>query len=102
VYQGLFRCQWLRATLEFRTAFDDPEICFGIMANIAMVIRSSFYRFNNSLADPFGYLWDNGVSETSQSVHPTGNPISHSTHSGFNCPLLLSAVFTAPSKLPPP
>ncbi len=39
------------------------------------------------VADPFGYLGDDGVSEAAQSVHPVGNPMSHSTHTGFNCPL---------------
>jgi hypothetical protein len=39
------------------------------------------------VADPFGYLGDDGVAEASQSVHPVGNPMSHSTHVGFNCPV---------------
>tara|TARA_R100001082_G_scaffold2862_1_gene2496 strand:- start:504 stop:908 length:405 start_codon:yes stop_codon:yes gene_type:complete len=34
-----------------------------------------------------GLLRDDGVPEASQTVHPTGNPISHSTHAGFNCPV---------------
>jgi len=34
-----------------------------------------------------GHLWDYGVSKGSKSVHPVGNPISHSTHVGFSCPL---------------
>jgi hypothetical protein len=33
-----------------------------------------------------GYLGDDGVAEASKSVHPAGNPMSHSTHVGFNCP----------------
>ena len=31
-------------------------------------------------------MGDDGVSEGSQSVHPRGNPCSHSTHVGFSCP----------------
>jgi hypothetical protein len=30
--------------------------------------------------------WHYGVSEASQAVHTAGNPISHSTHVGFNIP----------------
>jgi len=37
-------------------------------------------------ADQLGDLWDDGVAEAAQSVHPSGNPISHSTHVGFNGP----------------
>jgi hypothetical protein len=31
-------------------------------------------------ADQFGYLGDDGVSESSKSVHPMGNPMNHSAH----------------------
>lgn len=44
----------------------------------------------NGAADYFGDLWDDGVAESAISVQPTGNPISHSTHSGFfgpRCPI---------------
>ena len=33
---------------------------------------------------PFKELRDNSVSESSKSVHPSGYPMSHSTHVGFN------------------
>ena len=33
-----------------------------------------------------GDLGDDGVAEGSNSVHPSGNPISHSTHVGFSAP----------------
>lgn len=36
--------------------------------------------------DRFDDLRDDGIAEASQTVHPTGNPMSHSTQSGFNCP----------------
>lgn len=36
--------------------------------------------------DDFDDLRDDGVSEGSKAVHPGGNPISHSTHVGFNVP----------------
>ncbi|MFA5137441.1 MAG: hypothetical protein WC489_08690, partial [Patescibacteria group bacterium] len=31
-------------------------------------------------------LRDDGVAEADKAVHSGGNPISHSTHVGFNCP----------------
>jgi hypothetical protein len=43
-------------------------------------------RFHDETPDVFGYLGDDGVSESVQSVHPRGNPMSHSTHVGFNEP----------------
>src|SRR5262245_6901854 len=46
--------------------------------------------------NPLGDLGDDGVAEGSQSVHPSGNPMSHSTHVGFNAP------FTAVRRLSPP
>jgi hypothetical protein len=49
---------------------------------------------NYSLAYPFCNLRNYGVSKCSQSVHPLGNPISHSTHVGFNCPVAPFAWFT--------
>jgi hypothetical protein len=42
----------------------------------------------------FGAGGDDGVSEGSEAVHPSGNPMSHSTHVGFNCPGLASVAFT--------
>jgi hypothetical protein len=33
-----------------------------------------------------GLLGDDGVSKGSKAVHPVGNPMSTSTHPGFNCP----------------
>ena len=33
-----------------------------------------------------GLLWHDGVSESAKAVHPSGNPISHSTHVGFSAP----------------
>jgi hypothetical protein len=38
----------------------------------------------------FGNLRDDGVAEGSKSVHPLGNPMSHSTHVGFSCPPMAS------------
>jgi hypothetical protein len=35
-------------------------------------------------------LRDDGVPESSKSVHPVGNPMSHSTHVGFSDPPLVS------------
>jgi hypothetical protein len=41
---------------------------------------------DDALAEPLGDLGDEGVSEGSKSVHPVGNPMSHSTHVGFRLP----------------
>jgi hypothetical protein len=41
----------------------------------------------DQVADVLGDLWDYGVTEGFKSVHPVGNPISHSTHGGFKGPL---------------
>jgi hypothetical protein len=55
---------------------------------------------NDEAADDFGDLGYYGVSESSKSVHPAGNPMSHSTHVGFNLPPIAdgSAVPTLFSK----
>jgi hypothetical protein len=37
-------------------------------------------------ADELSHLGNYGVPETLESVHPSGNPMSHSTHGGFNGP----------------
>jgi hypothetical protein len=34
--------------------------------------------------DEIGDLWDDGIAEGAQTLHSVGNPISHSTHVGFN------------------
>lgn len=41
---------------------------------------------DNFAPNQFGNLRHYGVSEASQSVHPVGNPMSHSTHFGFGTP----------------
>jgi hypothetical protein len=38
------------------------------------------------VTDELGDLGDNSVAERLESVHPSGNPISHSTHVGFSGP----------------
>jgi hypothetical protein len=54
-------------------------------------------------SDPFGDLGDDGVAEASKSVHPVGNPMSHSTHVGFNCPVIyVPVVIAAALELEPP
>ena len=37
-------------------------------------------------------LPDDGVAEASQTVHSSGSPINHSTHLGFNCPVVPEAA----------
>jgi len=36
--------------------------------------------------NPLRDLGDEGISEGSKTAHPSGNPISHSTHAGFSDP----------------
>jgi hypothetical protein len=43
-------------------------------------------RPNYLSSDDFDDLRDDRVPEASQTVHPSGNPMSHSTHVGFNAP----------------
>ena len=47
---------------------------------------SGFLECYYLLADPFRDLRDDGIAEGSNSVNPSGNPMSHSTHTGFNVP----------------
>lgn len=49
-----------------------------------------------------GDLGNDGVAESSQSVHPSGNPMSHSTHVGFNCPRASQFGFLRPFELGSP
>jgi len=48
--------------------------------------------------DHVGDLRDDGVAEASQSVHPSGNPMSHSTHVGFSCPPAAVCKLSPPSR----
>jgi hypothetical protein len=50
--------------------------------------------FENPPSQPFRNLRNYGVAESSKSVHPSGNPMSHSTHVGLRLPPP-SASFTA-------
>ena len=43
-------------------------------------------RLQDGAANEFGDLGDYGVSEGCKAVCPVGNPMSHSTHVGFNAP----------------
>ena len=54
---------------------------------------------HNRPPDHFDDLRDDRVAEAPQSVHPSGNPMSHSTHVGFSCPVLPGSI-TTPFKLP--
>ena len=45
-----------------------------------------FLYLHNCPPEFFDDLRHNGISEGSNSVHPAGNPMSHSTNSGFNWP----------------
>jgi hypothetical protein len=55
--------------------------------------------------DPFRDLGDDGVPEAAQSVQPRGNPMSHSTHVGFNAPVFRPISWDTASsslRMPPP
>lgn len=49
----------------------------------------------------FGYGRDDGVAESSKSVHPRGNPISHSTKVGDSGPGVSSATTVRRFRPPP-
>jgi hypothetical protein len=48
----------------------------------------SFLVLDDPASDPLRDLREEGVAEGGKTVHPMGNPISHSTHVGFNAPAL--------------
>lgn len=50
-----------------------------------MPSRAPLPRLNRP-EDHFRDLRDDGIAERGKAVHPSGNPMSHSTHVGFNCP----------------
>jgi hypothetical protein len=50
-------------------------------------------------AYPLGHLGNYGVAESSKSVHPAGNPMSHSTHVGFRLPPTCTTSGSAPCEL---
>jgi hypothetical protein len=54
---------------------------FGRLGRLGLLVG------DDALAEPLGDLRDEGVSEGSKSVHPVGNPMSHSTHVGFKLPV---------------
>lgn len=56
-----------------------------------------FLHGYDSSADEFCDLGDDGVSETSDAVHPIGNPMSHSTHIGFSRPDTFSCAIASKS-----
>ena len=58
-----------------------------------MAAGRGLFRLHDCPSDFFDNLRDNGISETPQAVHPTGNPISHSTHDGFRLPGMASLKY---------
>ena len=66
-----------------RSRHDADEVEHG--RSLSRRLTLGFSRHDQS-ADKLGNLGDYGVAEASKSVHPPGNPMSHSTHVGFNCP----------------
>ena len=62
----------------------------------------SFLVLEDPVPDPLGDLRDEGVAEGGKAVHPSGNPISHSTHVGFSCPGAPWARATAVGRSSPP
>ena len=57
------------------------------------------FSMENSVSNHFGDLGDDGVAESSKSVHPAGYPMSHSTHWGFNCPPAICNAISLPTIL---
>jgi hypothetical protein len=53
---------------------------------------------DDAAAEPLRDLGDEAVSEGSKSVHPSGNPMSHSTHVGFNEPPTCVRRFSPPCR----
>jgi hypothetical protein len=53
------------------------------MVGLAMVCEQEFFDANR---EGFRDRRDDGIAEASDAVHPMGNPMSHSTHAGFNSP----------------
>ena len=55
---------------------------YGSVETLVLSLR----RLNYCSPDDFDDLRDDRVAKAPQSVHPSGNPMSHSTHVGFNAP----------------
>ena len=60
----------------------------GRLQGIAEILVLSLRRLNYYSPDDFNDLRDDRVAEASQTVHPSGNPMSHSTHVGFSEPVV--------------
>jgi hypothetical protein len=52
-----------------------------------LALSTTIFSRHDRPPDHFDDLRDDGVSEASQAVHSGGNPMSHSTHVGFNVPI---------------
>src|SRR5210317_652254 len=48
---------------------------------------------HDGVSDEFWDLWDDAVAEGFKAVHPVGNPMSHSTHVGFNAPVVVFSIW---------
>jgi hypothetical protein len=55
----------------------------------------SFFVVEDPPADELRDLRDNAVAESSESVHPMGHPMSHSTHVGFRLPSPSNSLIVA-------
>jgi hypothetical protein len=62
--------------------------------------RFAHFDFRDGFEERVGLLRDDGISEGSKAVHPRGNPMSHSTHVGFNAPVASRAIAVARSSPP--
>jgi hypothetical protein len=60
-----------------------------------------FDGLTDPASDPVGDVRDDRVTERGKAVQPMGNPISHSTHAGFNGPPLLATCLCSSPPDPP-
>src|SRR6185503_3699677 len=73
---------------------------FAAPVGVPSLSRSCGLRLENGATDQFGDLRDYGVSELLKSVHPAGNPMSHSTHVGFKLPISPDSARASSRRLP--
>ena len=79
---GPVSCSWL-----IPVSFDRFLHCkFHNSRLLSSVIRVSRWVSTQHAPCERSHCWNLSVSKGSQSVHPMGHPISHSTHNGFSVP----------------
>src|SRR5699024_5152926 len=69
------------------------------MANLMSFMNNTPLYVRYGLKYRIKLLWDYGVSKAFKSVHPRGNPMSHSTHVGFSWPPFPCDIFRRSSSV---